>query len=193
MRPNRMPRTSSFICQPHTSSRISVHRGLETGSPRMSLGRMASQSRQVTYSTTAWVLASGVWTTSTPRLRHATTSMLSRPTPARPTTRSPKTVQQRVVYDRVGPNDQSLQAGSHLRELRGVGREVHHLATLREPGLGPRIEMFRASDQRGGGSRRGGHRRDASPFTADRRSGSVRSSTVDPRSTGRLSSRRGID
>src|SRR5438105_2723690 len=41
-----------------------------------------------TKSATAHVFASGVYTTSTPRLRQAATSMFSSPTPPRPTTRN---------------------------------------------------------------------------------------------------------
>ena len=58
-----------------------------TGSLNKTPGRSSDASCAMTNSTTAWVLASGVYTTSTPRALHAATSMLSRPAPARPTTR----------------------------------------------------------------------------------------------------------
>ena len=88
MRPSpRMPSVHSSICfTPQISLRMRSHASASMGLSKKTRGRMASHSRLSTYSTTAWVLASGVDTTATPRSRHACRSMLSSPTPARPTT-----------------------------------------------------------------------------------------------------------
>ena len=87
--------------------------------------RSSSIAVPITYSATASALAPVAGMTAMPRDSHSATSMLSRPTPSRPTTREPRRVGEQVrVHLRAVAHDQRVGLGEPGLELVATVDEV---------------------------------------------------------------------
>ena len=133
---------------------------IDGGSVRRSPGpeRVAEQG-DVTYSTTAWVLASGVWTTSTPRApAGGDVDVVDADAGAGDDLQRRQAIEQRGSFDvGVGANHEAVDLEPRGRRRSGSpGVATAKRASLRDPGFRGGVEMFGPDDEWGSQAFSGG-------------------------------------